>query len=534
VDLLWNGGIGTYVRASAERDADVGDRSNDGARVTAADLRCRAVGEGGNLGLTQLARIEHARRGGRLDTDFVHNAGGVSCSDHEVNIKILLDQVVTDGDMTRKQRDLLLKEMTDEVARLVLQDCYWQARAIGLDELRAPELLPEHGRFMRSLEQSGAMSRTLEYLPDEETLAERQAVGEGLSRPEIAVLISHAKHSLYEALLASDLPEDPCLAPELQRYFPRPLRERFADRIPTHRLHREILASAVANRLINRMGSTFLFRLREELGVDTGAIVRAYLTAWEVLGMRRLWSAVADLDGRVPDLRQQQMLWRGTQLISRASRWLLKRTDESLKVSESIKRYQGRIGELAGRLSELLDERRAADLEDATAALTGEGVPEDLARWVAGFDPLSRGFDLVEVAEASGVEVIEAARVYFALGAVLRLAWLAGCIFALPRTDRWLAEARAGFRDELFEHHRSLRIAVLTEGMAAASPAARLETWRHLHRRAVDAWLGLIGELEDRNEPDLAMLSVALRALHKLAASASATGSGPAAPNVGA
>jgi glutamate dehydrogenase len=520
VDLLFNGGIGTYVRSSAERDVDVGDRANDGVRVTAADLRCRVVGEGGNLGFTQLARIEFARGGGRLDTDFVHNAGGVSCSDHEVNIKILLDQIVANGDMTGKQRNLLLAEMTDEVARLVLRDCYWQARAIGLDELRAAELLPEHARFMRALEQSGALSRCLEYLPDEETLAERQAAGEGLSRPEIAVLISYAKHDLYEALLTSDVPEDPCLAPEQERYFPRPLRERFGDRIPTHRLHREILTSSVVNRLVNRMGTTFVFRLQEELGADPAAIVRAYVTAWEVLELRRLWSAVAQLDGHVPDLSQRRMLWRGTQLIARASRWLLKNGDGSIKVSERIERYHGRIAELTAQLPELIDEHRRDGLEKATSALTETGVPADLAGWVGGFDALSRAFDLVEVTEASGIEVTQAARVYFALGADLQLDSLAGCISALPTTDRWLSEARAGFRDELFEHHRTLCIAVLTEGMPAASPSARLETWRHLHHGAVDAWLGLLAELGARDEPDLAMLSVALRAVRKLAASA--------------
>jgi glutamate dehydrogenase len=524
VDLLWNGGIGTYVRASTERDADVGDRGNDGVRVTAAQLRCRVVGEGGNLGLTQLARIELARGGGRLDTDFVHNAGGVSCSDHEVNIKILLDQVVAEGDMTLKQRNLLLKEMTDEVARLVLRDCYWQARAIGLDELRAQELLSEHTRFMRALEQSGALSRTLEYLPDEEALAERRAAGEGLTRPEIAVLVSYAKQGLYEALLASDLPEDPCLVPELERYFPRPLRERFGDRIQTHRLRREILASSVANRLVNRMGGTFPFRLQEELGADAGAVVRAYLSAWEALGMRRLWSAVVKLDGQVPDLPQRRMLWRGTQLVARASRWLLKNGDGPIRVSEQIERYQGPIGTLAASLPELLDESRRVALDEAAAALTLVNVPADLARWVAGFDALSHAFDLVEVAAASGVEETEAARVYFALGAALELDWLAGCITALPTTDRWHAEARAGFRDELFEHHRALCTAVLTAGMPAASPTARLETWRRLNHGTVNVWLELLAELKAREEPDLAMLSVALRAVHKLAASAAAQG----------
>jgi glutamate dehydrogenase len=274
------------------------------------------------------------------------------------------------------------------------------------------------------------------------------------------------------------------------------------------------------------MGSTFLFRLQEELGANAGAIIRAYLTAWEVLRMRRLWSAVAELDGQIPDLPQRQMLWRGAQLVARASRWLLKSTDGPIKVSERIERYRGRIDELAAQLPELLDEPRGGALEETTSALAQAGVPADLARWVAGFDALSRAFDLVEVAEASGVETIEAARVYFALGDALQLDWLAGCISALPTGDRWLAEARAGFRDELFEQHRALCIAVLIDGMPAASPTARLETWRHLHHGAVEAWLELLAELRVRDEPDLAMLSVALRAVHKLAASTVAEGAG--------
>jgi glutamate dehydrogenase len=519
-DLLWNGGIGTYVRASQERDADVGDRGNDAVRVTAAALRCRIVGEGGNLGLTQLARIEFARGGGHLDTDFIHNAGGVSCSDHEVNIKILLDQVVADGDMTLKQRNRLLEEMTDEVARLVLQDCYWQGRAIGLDELRDRELLPEQVRFIRALEQAGVLSRTLEHLPDDESLAERQAAGEGLSRPEIAVLASYAKHSLCEALLDSDLPEDRCLAPELAHYFPKPLRERFGDRIHDHRLRREILASSVANRLVNRMGSTFIFRLQEELGVDAGAAVRAYLVAWEVLGMRRLWSAVAGLDTRVPDALQRQMLTSGTRLIARSSRWLLKNNEGTIQVSDLIERYRRRVEELGTRLPELVDEGHRAALEELASPLQEAGVPDDLALWLAGFDTLSRAFDLVEVAEACGIEAHEAARAYFALGAALELDWLTQSITALPVQGRWLAEARSAFRDDLFEHHRSLCIAVLTTGMTAASPASRLETWRHRHQGAVDAWLRLLADLRSQDEPDLAMLSVALRAVQKLAASA--------------
>jgi glutamate dehydrogenase len=521
VDLLWNGGIGTYVRATRERDSDVGDRGNDSLRVTASSLRCRVVGEGGNLGFTQLGRIELARRGGRLDTDFIHNAGGVACSDHEVNIKILLDRVVAEGDLTLKQRNRLLAEMTEEVARLVLQDCYWQGRAIGLDELRAPDLLAEHGRFMRGLEQRGDLSRALEYLPDDETLAERNAAGEGLTRPEIAVLISYAKHTLYQDLLDSDLPEDPCLSRELERYFPRPLRERFRERIHGHRLRREILAASVANRVINRNGSTFVFRLREELGVSAAEAIRAYLVAWEVFGLRRLWSGVAELDARVADSVQRQMLTAGGRLMAHASRWLLRNGNGRIRIDEQVERYRGRVGELVEHLPDLVDDLNRATLEALAAPLEEAGVPPHLAAWVAGFDILTRALDLVEAAETCGVGMDAAAQTYFQLGSDLELHWLARHIHALPTRDRWIAGARAAYRDDLLEHHRALCVAVLSGGLAGASPAARLETWRRRHHKAVDAWLALVSDLEAQDTPDLAMLSVALRALRKLASSTS-------------
>ena len=520
VDLLWNGGIGTYVRASRERDADVGDRGNDAVRVTAAELRCRVVGEGGNLGLTPLARIELARHGGRLDTDFVHNAGGVSCSDHEVNIKILLDQAVADGDLTLKQRNQLLEEMTEEIAHLVLRDGYWQGRAIGLDEWRATELLAEHGRFMRGLEQRGALNRALEFLPDDETLGEREDAGEGLTRPEIAVLLSYAKHSLYQALLDSDLPEDPCLVPELERYFPRPLRARFGERLRAHRLRREILASSVANRLINRTGSTFVFHLQEELGASAADVVRVQLIVWEVYGLRRLWSATARLDGQVPARLQQRMLAAGVRLIGRGSRWLLKNAGSRLHIGETVSRYRQGVEELAGQLTELVDEDRRLAHEEAVAPLREGGVPDEIATWVGGFDTLSRALDIVEVAASCGVGTVAAAQVYFALGAALELDWLARHINALPTRDRWITGARAAYRDDLLEQHRALCIAVLTHGMAEASAVARFETWQRRHHAAVEAWRRMLADLKAQDKPDLAMLSVALRAVRKLALSA--------------
>jgi glutamate dehydrogenase len=517
VDLLWNGGIGTYVKASWERNADVGDRANDTLRVDARNLRCRVLGEGGNLGLTQPARIEFARHGGRLDSDFIHNAGGVNCSDHEVNIKILLDRVVGDGDMTRKQRDQLLQEMTEEVARLVLQDSYWQACAISLDEARAADLLPEQVRFMRHLEQEGHLNRALEFLPDDEELAERQGAGRGLTRPELALLVSYAKHTLFQQLLATDLPEDPCMALELERYFPTPLRTGLRERIHGHRLRREILAASVANRMVNRFGSTFAFRLQEELGVSAAALARAYAAVWEVFGLRRLWSAAAAMDLGVPQARRLELLAEAGRLARRGCRWLLQRQPVNMSVADLIARYREEAQALAAGLPDLLEDKRRQVLEERAEPLIQAGVDPALALWVAGMDSLSRALDLAEVADAAGVAVEEAARVYFALGADLELDWLEALLTALPSQDRWHASARASLRDDLHAQHRDLCAAVLTGAMQATSARSRLESWRHQHHAAVERYRKLFYDLQSQDKIDMAMLSVALREVQRLA-----------------
>ncbi len=520
VDLLWNGGIGTYVKASGERHVDVGDRVNDAVRVDATTLRCRVVGEGGNLGFTQLARIQYARQGGRIDSDFIHNAGGVNCSDHEVNIKILLDRVVADGELTLKQRNRLLAEMTDEVARLVLQDSYWQTCAISLDQARGLALLPEQTRFLRRLEQDGHLRRALEYLPDEVEIAERQGLGQGLTRPEIALLVSYAKHTFYQELLASDLPEDPCMAPELERYFPTPLRERFRDGIRAHRLRREILASTLANRIVNRFGSTFVFQLQEELGASAPAVARASAVAWEVFDLRGLWSQTATLGVTFPEALRLDILLRGGQLAARTCRRLLQEHGERISVEALVKRYREPVASLAERLPELMDERHRVALEQEAAPFEQAGAPTSLARRAAGLGALASALDLVEVAEAVRAPVTEAAEIYFQLGADLDLDWLGQRLAALPSQDRWHASARALFRDQLQAEHRALCTAVLRGAMQATSPASKLEAWWCQNHVAVDRYRRLIADLRALDDVDVPMLSVALREARRLAAEA--------------
>jgi len=518
VDLLWNGGIGTYVKASWERNADVDDRGNDNLRINAAALRCKVVGEGGNLGLTQGARIEYAELGGRIDTDFIHNAGGVNCSDHEVNIKILLDRVVADGELTSKQRDRLLAQMTDEVAALVLQDSYWQTCAIGLDQARAAALLPLHRRLMRHLERSGQLDRALEFLPDDAALHRRQSAGLGLTRPELALLVSYAKHSLTQELLASDLPEDTCMGPELERYFPSPLRQSYRERIHQHRLRREILAASLSNRLVNRFGSTFAFALQEELGVNAADLARAYAAVWEIYGLARLWSAVAKLDTAIPDAIRIDLLLRAVRLATRACRWLLQRHAGRLRTAQCIERYREPVQGLSTALPELLDPQMREALETAAAPLLEAGVPRELAQRAVGLEPLFRALDLVEVAAEADVAVGETAQVYFGLGAELELGWLERSCTALPAQDRWHASARANLRDELQSQHRELCAAVLRGAMDTTSAQSKLEAWRRQRHAALERYRRLLEELQAQDEIDMAMLTVLLRELRQLAA----------------
>jgi glutamate dehydrogenase len=359
----------------------------------------------------------------------------------------------------------------------------------------------------------------LEFLPDEEELAKRHAAGQGLTRPEIAVLLCYAKHTLSQQLLASDFPEDPCMGAELERYFPTPIRQGFGPHIHSHRLRREILAGSVANRLINRLGSTFVFRLQDELGASAAALARAYAVVWEVFALRRLWSGAVTMQARMDERQRIVLLLRGVRLARRACRWLLQHHPSEISVAGLIERYRDHIGVLTEQLPKLQDAQSRAETQKAVEDLKQAGLTPDLALRFAGLDALYNGLYLVEVAEQTGMPVEDAARVYFLLGAELNLGWLAQRLAELPSQDRWHASARAALRDELAVRHRDLCIAVLVGGMASASAAAKLETWLRQNNTLVARYRQLIDELIALDEIDLAMLSVALREVQKLAVS---------------
>jgi glutamate dehydrogenase len=523
-DLLWNGGIGTYVKASEETNAEVGDRSNDALRADARELRCRVVGEGGNLGFTQRGRIEYALGGGRIYTDSIDNSAGVDCSDHEVNIKILLDAIVENGDMTEKQRNELLAEMTEEVAQLVLRDNYQQTQAIDQAKALAHPMVDVHARYIHALEQSGRLNRELEFLPSGEALGERRSEGKGLTTPELAILLSYSKITLYKELLTSDAPEDPYLSGELERYFPTPLRERFREQMREHRLHREITATHVTNSMVNRCGPSFAFRLGEETGVAAPDIVRAYTAAREIFNLRGLWKETEALDNRVGAETQIKILLDGRKLVERATRWLLRNRQTPLDIAAAISHFSEAAAELAERIPDLaLDGDREA-LERQREQLVEAGVPSELAKRVAILGPIFSALDIADVAGETGRSLAATAAAYFTLGDRLKLHWLRGHIEALPRDNRWRTLARAALRDDLYDQQAALTAEILhsvpDEDLSALE---RINAWVETKPEQVERTLQVLADINSSGSFDLSTLSVALREMRNLLTSSGAT-----------
>jgi glutamate dehydrogenase len=524
VDLLWNGGIGTFVKASAESHADAGDKANDAVRVSGHEVRAQVVGEGGNLGFTQRGRIEYALAGGRIYTDFIDNSAGVDCSDHEVNIKILLGDVVADGDMTEKQRNELLVEMTDDVAALVLRNNYRQTQALSLAAIQAPSMLGVHARVIAHLEASGRVSRELDALPSDEALSERKAAGSGLVTPELAVLLAHEKIELYDHLLASDLPEDPYTAGELVRYFPHVLSERYGDRMADHRLRRELVATYVTNSLVNRAGITFAFRLAEETGAAAADIARAYMVAREVFGLRSLWTEIEDLDGAIPADAQLAMLLEARKLVERATRWLVRSRPRPLGVAAEIATFGPGIDTLAAALPRLLTGADHAALERTAAKYAESGAPEELALRVAGLAAMYSALDIVEIAESSRAPLEDVAAVYYGLGAQLELHWVRDEITALPRDNRWQTLARAALRDELYGVQAALVREVLRSGAPELDPQARVAAWEEARRPGIERARQVVQDIRLGSLANLETLSVALREVRNLLQSSARVG----------
>jgi glutamate dehydrogenase len=515
VDLLWNGGIGTFVKARGETHAEVGDRASDAIRVDAEELRCRVVGEGGNLGLTQRARVAYALRGGRVNMDAIDNSAGVDCSDHEVNIKILLDAIVRDGDLTEKQRNALLTEMTDEVAEIVLRDNYEQTQLISTSVAQAASMVDVHARYIRSLEQAGKLDRALEFLPDDEELSARKAAGHGLTTPELAILLSYTKIVLSAELLASELPDEPYLQRELEKYFPAPVRERFARRLAQHPLRREIVAAQLTNSLVNRGGTTFAFRLAEETGATAADIARAFAAAREIFELRDLWTEIESLDGRVAAQTQTRMLLRARTLLERSTRWLLRNQPRPLDLASAVERFRPSALLLAEAMPQLLAPAQREVIGREADELADGGVPRPAADRVSQLRPLFATLDVVEVARESGLDVESAAALYFRLGDALELQSLHERIADLPRQERWEALARRALWDDLQAEWRALAADVLHETREDRD-GDRLTAWLSRNALPVERCLQVLADVKADTSFDLATLSVAVREIRNL------------------
>jgi glutamate dehydrogenase len=514
VDLLWNGGIGTYVKASTESHSDVGDRSNDAVRIDARDLNCKVIGEGGNLGLSQLGRIEFARRGGRLNSDFIDNSAGVNCSDVEVNLKILLNGAVRAREITQAARNRLLVQMTGEVAGLVLRNNYLQGQAISTSEFQSKQRLGESAYVIRALERAGDLNRSLEFLPSEEDLAERRQAGEGLTRPELAITLSYGKIWLYRALIHSNVPEDPYLSTELNRYFPTPVQKRFAKRIKRHRLRREIIATAITNSLINRMGPVFPVRAQDDTGADPAAIARAYSIAREVFAVRNIWAQIEALDNHIPAAVQYTAMFQTTRLLRHMSYWLLENRRRDLDIERAVSRYADKVTELFHELPGVLSVTQKARMGALRSQLVGQHVPEHLAARIASLEELHSALDLVEVAMAARVRIGYAAKAYFDLGERIGLTWIKDQIEALTADGHWQAVARGTLHDNLYALQRKITLAVLRcKGREAG---ARVEQWLSRHADPIDALKRVVVDLRT-GTPDFATISVALQAVRRLA-----------------
>ena len=508
VDLLWNGGIGTYVKATGETHAEVGDRANDGLRVNGAELRCKMVGEGGNLGFTQRGRVEFALAGGLIYTDAIDNSAGVDCSDHEVNIKIALGAAVAKGAITIEERNAVLADMTDEVGELVLDDNRAQTLALAVARRQALPMVNVHSRYLNLLETEGWLNRALEFLPTDRQIAERQAAGVGLTTPEFAVLLAYTKTTNVAEMVGSDLPDDPYLEPDLVRYFPQRLQREFRDQILTHRLRREIVATQVANQMVNLSGISFDHRVGEETGLSVVDTTRAWVAARDIFGLVDLWEQVDALTGRVKLDVQIDLFLELRSMAERATLWLLRHRKLPLDVGAAVEAYRAgmtALVELDGSLRGRMRDQAFADEASRLAA----GVPEALAQRSVQWPLLHTCFDMIELAARTGRSLKDVAAAYWHVFDVLDLTWVWDAVGRLPRSTRWQTQARSALRDDL--------VGALADLAEDALQAGSVPDWQATNDRMINRTMAMFTELRRVDAHDVTTLSVAVRQLRNLA-----------------
>jgi glutamate dehydrogenase len=523
VDLLWNGGIGTYVKASFEVNNEVGDRANDAIRIDGKALRATVVGEGGNLGCTQLGRIEASLAGVHINTDAIDNSAGVDTSDHEVNIKILLTAMTRDGDMTLKQRNALLASMTEDIARQVLRDNYEQNTLLGNARAQEHAMLPVHRRLIHWLESRGDLDPALEFLPGDLEIERRRDAGLGLKSPEFSVLVAYAKLALKKDLLDSALPDEPWFQATLTKYFPNPIRENYQDNLAGHPLRREIITNAVVNSMVNRGGMTFAFRAAEETGATPEQVTRAFVVCREVFDMVGYYASVEALDNLVSTDTQTALYLEFRRLLDRSVRWFLVNRPSTINVASEVERFSAVVAELGPQMSTLLQGSERKRLELRTKQLVKLGAPKEMAVRAACLLDMFSLLDIVEISVDTERESAEVAPVYFATSDQFGIDAMLTRVTKLPRDDRWDSLARGALRYDLYAVLKALTTSVLDSSTAGFLPRERTLAWSRANAESLERANVALAGIQRLENPGISALSVALRILRGVVRSGSAT-----------
>lgn len=516
-ELLWNGGIGTYIKASSESHADVGDRHNDSIRISASELRVKVVGEGGNLGFTQLARIEYAKLGGRCNTDSIDNSAGVDCSDHEVNIKILLNAAIESGAIDKQARNKLLRDMTNDVAQLVLRHNYAQTQSISLMCDQQQNLFNEHLQFIRALERQGLLKPAMEFLPNEEEQAQRIVNGLGMTRPELCILLAYAKIDVFQQLTRSQLVDEEYFVDGTSRYFPERLRHPFAEQIRHHRLQREIIATKITNNMLNRMGATFVFRLRELTSVPAYRIVRAFSIIRDSFRLPELWQQVDKLDNQIPTSLQLQLHHKINWLAEQGSLWIIHTDRQTEPLHIIIQDFRHRIDTLSSHFTDFMSNSHREQWLSIQETLQAEGVPENLAKSLAALEVYYIFLDILLLANDTGKSLNDCAKIYFSLLDILDIHWLHVEMRQFKAEDNWHAVARSSLEEELYVLERKIaRLIIRSNEEAPIDAAAVTVAWQNKNREQLIQCQNKFCELQSADHSSLAIFMVAIEQLRSL------------------
>lgn len=519
VDLLWNGGIGTYVKGSNESHAEVGDRGSEALRVNGRELGAKIFGEGGNLGATQRGRIEYAAKGGRLNTDFVDNVGGVTCSDNEVNIKILLNALVTGGDLTLKQRNKLLNDMTDDVADIVIEDCYRQTQSISLSSLLGSEQIKEYTRFIHALEKDGKLNRELEFLPSDDELADRMAKNMGLTRPELAILTAYGKMVLKERLVTTEVSDNSYFQQLLTGAFPTVLQKKFSNEISQHPLKAEIIATKLANMLVNEMGPNFVQRMFEETGANAAEVAICYAIVRELFDVAKYWEQLEQLDNQIPAALQSRVLFQLRRTMRRATRWFVRHRDRTLNIEQTVAFFKPAYVEICRDLEKYVAEREMQELTEKSNTLVEQGIPDHVAVYLSQLSTVFSVMDIAQVADSHKTPLAMVAEIYFKLGDKLELHWFLEQITRQPVANHWQALARASYREELDWQQRGLTAVVVKSCGNVCVADDIINNWLEQHHSLVERWRLMLAEFKTTQSHEFAKFSVAMRELMLLSQS---------------